>query len=185
MDKVNYLDIIILLPIIYGLVRGLMRGFVVECAAITGMIAGLIAARIWAPPFAAKILQVLEMPEGLAQSLSYVLLFVGVTLFCKAIARLINRLLKAISLSWLNRLAGGLFGGLKWALIISVVLNLLLLPEQYVQIIKEEAKQSSVLYQPILRIASISWDKMQQYLPSLPSDENKKKVIEEEKMQII
>ena len=185
MDKVNYLDIIILLPIIYCLVRGLMRGFVVECAAIIGIIAGIIAAKIWAPPFAAKILQVLEMPEGLAQSLSYVLLFVGVTLFCKAIARLINRLLKAISLSWLNRLAGGLFGGLKWALIISVVLNLLLLPEQYVQIIKEEAKQSSVLYQPILRIASISWDKMQQYLPSLPSDENKKKVIEEEKMQII
>lgn len=185
MDKVNYLDIIILLPIIYGLVRGLMRGFVVECTAIIAIVLGIIAAKLWAPPFAVKILQVLEMPEGLAQSLAYVLLFVGVTLFCKAIARLVHRFLKAISLGWLDRLAGGLFGGLKWALILSVILNLLLIPEQYVQIIKDEAKQSSELYQPILRIATISWDKMQQYLPSLPSAEDQKKVIEEEKMQII
>ena len=99
MDKVNYLDIIILLPIIYGLVRGLMRGFVVECTAIIAIFLGIVAAKLWAPPFAVKILQVLEMPEGLAQSLAYVLLFVGVTLFCKAIARLVNRLLKAISLN--------------------------------------------------------------------------------------
>ena len=185
MDKVNYLDIIILLPIIYGLVRGLMRGFVVECTAIIAIVLGIVAAKLWAPPFAGKILQVLEMPEGLAQSLSYVLLFVGVTLFCKAIARLVHRFLKAISLGWLDRLTGGLFGGLKWALILSVVLNLLLIPEQYVQIIKDEAKQTSELYQPILRIASISWDKMQKYLPELPAAENPKKEVETEEMQII
>lgn len=162
----NYLDIIILLPIAYGLIRGLMLGFVKELTSIAGVIAGIIAAKIWAPIFATKIMTVLEAPDWLGQSLAYVLLFVGVALLFKVVARILQKFLRAISLGWLDKLAGGLFGGLKWLLVISVVLNLLIIPEQYVKIIKEEAKADSQLYQPVMSVASTSWERMQTYLPN-------------------
>lgn len=161
----NYLDIIILLPIAFGLIRGLMRGFVHELTSIVGVIAGIIAAKIWAPEFAAKIMTVLEAPDWLGQTLAYVLLFAGVALLCKVVARIVQKFLRAISLGWLDKLAGGLFGALKWALIISVVLNMLIIPEQYVKIIKDEAKAGSKLYKPIKSVASTSWEKMKVYLP--------------------
>lgn len=161
----NYLDIIILLPVAYGIIRGFMRGFVRELTSIIAVIAGIIAAKIWAPVFAAKILTVLNAPEWLGQSLAYLLLFVGVALLCKVVARIVQRFLKAISLGWLDKLVGGIFGGLKWALIVSVLLNLLIIPEQYVKIIKDDAKASSKLYGPTLSVASTSWEKMQTYLP--------------------
>lgn len=164
----NYLDIIILLPIAYGVIRGFMHGFVRELTAIVAVIAGIISAKIWAPQFAAKIMTVLSVPEWLGQSLAYLLLFVGVTLLFKVVAKVVQRFLRAISLGWLDKLAGGLFGGAKWALILSVVLNMLIIPEQYVKIIKDEAKETSKLYKPTMLIASTSWEKMQVYLPELP-----------------
>lgn len=166
LNNTSTLDIILLLPILYGIIRGFMRGFVKEFISIVAIVVGIIVTKIWAPVFAGRILQVLNVPEWLGQGLAYILLFVGVTLLCKALAQIIQRFLKAISLGWLNKLLGGIFGGLKWALILSVVLNLLLIPEQFVNIINAEARATSKMYQPVLSIASTSWQKMQPYLPT-------------------
>ena len=46
----NWLDALILLPLIVGLVRGLMRGFISEVIAIVVVILGVIGARFAAPP---------------------------------------------------------------------------------------------------------------------------------------
>lgn len=164
----NYLDIIILLPIAFGLIRGFMRGFVRELTSIVGVIAGIVAAKIWAPEFAAKLMTVLEAPDWLGQTLAYVLLFAGVALLFKVVSRIVQRFLKAISLGWLDKLAGGFFGAVKWALLLSVVLNMLIIPEQYVKIIKDDAKAGSKLYEPVKSVASTSWEKMKTYLPEIP-----------------
>lgn len=165
MSSINYIDLIILLPIIYGLVRGFLHGFVRELTSIIAIAIGVVAAKMFAPQFAVKILEVLNMPDWLGKALAYVLLFVGVSLFCQALGKVLQKFLKAISLNWLNKLAGGTFGGLKWALIMSVILNLLTLIDPYYELFNPEAKKASQAYQPTLRIASITWDKANALLP--------------------
>lgn len=116
----NWLDILILLPLAVGLVRGLMRGFISEIIAIMVVILGFIGARLWAPPFSAWLLTQFAWPKGVCDVVAYTLLFLAIAIVLSIGARLINKLLRAIHLGWANRLLGGIFGTAKFALIVLV-----------------------------------------------------------------
>lgn len=176
MDKLNWLDIVILIPIVYGLGHGLLRGFVRELTSVASVIGGIIAAKLFAPPFAKLLLSALNISDRAALFLAYGLLFIGVALLLKILAQLITNLLRKLSLNWLNRLAGGLFGGLMWAMIVSLVLNLFLFIDPYYTLIKPEAKNESILYQPALSLAAVAKSQAQKYLPVeelIPNNEPK------------
>lgn len=157
MEQFNYLDIIILFILFWGLVGGLIKGFIMELISIVALVVGIVAAKIWAPPFQVWMAQWIEMPDWLAKMLAYLLIFIVATLLCQAIGKLVKKAIHAVALGWLDRLAGGLFGVFETALIISVVLNLFVILEQFVQIIPSDLQQQSSLYSLILRLASVSW----------------------------
>ena len=116
----NWLDILLLLPLVVGLVRGLMRGFVSEIIAIVVVILGVIGARLWAPPFSAWLLAQFAWPQGVCDAVAYTLLFLAIAIVLSVAARLLNKLMRAIHLGWANRLAGGLFGLAKYGLLVLV-----------------------------------------------------------------
>lgn len=72
-----------------------------------------------------------------------------------AIAKLIERLAKAVSLGFVNKLAGGIFGMLKFGLILSILIFVLNAIEKSILIIPTETKQKSLLYEPVGKIAPI------------------------------
>ena len=155
-----WLDIVILLPIAYGVIRGLMRGFVQELTGIVVIIFGIIAARLWAPALSLLVMKMATMPEWGAQTVAYVLIFLAVGLCCKLAAMLVSRLLHAICLGWLNRLAGGLFGGLKWAIVVIILLYATTLIDPYYQIIGDDTRQTSIAYPHIQKasaLLSVTW----------------------------
>ena len=104
--EICWLDIVILIPIIYGLGHGLLRGFVREFTSIFAILAGVLAGKFFAPKFAAYLLTVINMSERAALLLAYVLLFIGVALLFKLLAQAFTRFLRKVDLSWLNRLVG-------------------------------------------------------------------------------
>lgn len=118
---VSYVDILLLLPLIIGLVRGLMRGLITELIAILGVVLGAIGAHLGAPSFTAWLQAHFIWPEAVYNLVAYTLLFLAIAIACNLIGRFISKVLKAIHLSWLNRLAGGLFGMLKWGFIVLVI----------------------------------------------------------------
>ena len=69
------------------------------------------------------------------------------------LARAIDKLLKAVALGWLNRLAGMMFGILKTAFIISIILVLVNNINKRVPFIPEEHKEDSLLYEPLSKLA--------------------------------
>ena len=52
----NWLDVLLLLPLFFGLVRGLMRGFISEIIAFVVVILGVIGAKLWASAFSTWLL---------------------------------------------------------------------------------------------------------------------------------
>lgn len=116
----NWLDIILLLPLLVGLVRGLMRGFVSEVIAIAVVILGVLGAKLWAGPFATWLLTQFAWPKGVCEVVAYTLLFLGIAIALSIVARLITKLMHAIHLGWANRIAGGIFGTAKYAIIVLV-----------------------------------------------------------------
>ena len=113
----NWLDVLIVLPVLVGLVRGLMRGFISEIIAFVVVILGVLGARLIAPPFSAGLLSLFDWPEPVCDVVAYTLVFLLIAIGLAIAAKL----LKAIHLGWASRIAGALVGMLKYGLIVLVV----------------------------------------------------------------
>ena len=55
--SLNWLDILILVPLLAGLVRGLMRGFISEVMGLAVVMLGVLGSRLFASPCAACLLK--------------------------------------------------------------------------------------------------------------------------------
>ncbi len=181
--EICWLDIVILIPIVYGLGHGLLRGFVREFTSIFAILAGVLAGKFFAPKFAAYLLTVINMSERAALLLAYVLLFIGVALLFKLLAQAFTRYLRKVDLSWLNRLVGAAFGMAMWALIVSLVLNLITFIDPYYPIIKPEAKQQSQLYEPTCRLASVAKGEAEKYLKMYTKEVEEEKAKEAKQIE--
>lgn len=116
----NWLDVLILLPLLVGLIRGLMRGLISEVIAFVVVILGVLGSRLVAPSLSKGFLHWFEWPEGVCDVVAYVLIFLLIAIILSIAARLIMKLLKAIHLGWANRLLGGLFGMFKYGILVLI-----------------------------------------------------------------
>ena len=153
----SWLDIIILLPLLIGLVRGLMKGLVIEITSIVAIILGVLGSRLWGAMFATWLLRQFAWPESVCVVLAYALLFVGISILLHLVAKLLTKLFKKVSLGWLNRLLGGIFGTLKWAIIVlTMVLCVHRLDEQF-HFIQSDLKEQSIIYMQAAPLSEKMW----------------------------
>ena len=117
----NWLDVLILLPLLVGLVRGLMRGLVSEIIAIAVVILGVLGSRIWAQSFSAWLLQQFAWPAEVCDVVAYILIFLTIAIVLSILAKLLHKFLRAIHLGWAKRLLGGAFGLCKYGIIVLIV----------------------------------------------------------------
>lgn len=121
----NWLDILLVLPLVVGLVRGLMRGFISEIIAIVVVILGVLGARLAAPTCSAWFMQQFAWPQGVCDIVAYTLVFLAIAVILSVIARLLTKFLRAIHLGWANRLLGGVFGICKYGIIVLLAVFIL------------------------------------------------------------
>lgn len=153
----SWLDIIILVPILIGLVRGLMKGLVVEIASIAAILLGFIGSRMWGAMFAAWLIEQFSWPESVCVVIAYALLFVGISVVLHILAKLLTKLFKTVALGWLNRLLGGLFGTLKWMIIVLLlVLCVHRLDDQF-HFLQDDLKNQSIVYMQAAPLAEKIW----------------------------
>ncbi len=157
------LDIIILLPIVYGLIRGIWRGLVGELTAMVAILAGILCAKYFAQDLAEVLLETFAWSKEIMLLVCYATIFISVTLVLHLIGKLISKLLKTISLGWLNHLLGAVFGAFKWALIVSVLINCFDLLDNKFHILQPNVKEQAWSYEPIKSIATTTWEVIQDY----------------------
>ena len=86
----NWLDVLIVLPVLVGLVRGLMRGFISEIIAFVVVILGVLGARLIAPPFSAGLLSLFDWPEPVCDVVAYTLVFLFIAIGLAIAAKLLK-----------------------------------------------------------------------------------------------
>lgn len=165
----SWLDIVILLPLIIGLVRGLMKGFVTEIIAILAVVFGFLGAKLWGAQFSAWITTQFTWPQPVCDAVAYALLFLAITLALNVVGRLFSKLLKAINLGWINRLLGGAFGVMKWALIVLAVVFCVNKADEYFHFLKPELKAQSLLYPKAVIYADKALNYIQSAAPAIPT----------------
>jgi membrane protein required for colicin V production len=119
----NVLDVLFLGVLLLSLAVGLCRGLVREILGGLGLAGGFLAALALAPPLSLRI----PFVQGpFAYATAFLAIFFAVLLAAELFGKLITRALESAKLTWPNRLAGGLFGLVRGA-VLAVVLFLALL----------------------------------------------------------
>lgn len=143
------IDIVLGALILFGLVRGFMKGLFVEVASLVALIAGVYGA-IHFSNFAAEFLQTkTEWNEKTINIVAFAITFVIIVLAIGLAGKALTKLADFAALGIINKLAGGVFGALKIALILSVVLNVFNKLNNTITLLDDETKQNSTLYKPV------------------------------------
>jgi membrane protein required for colicin V production len=155
-----------------------MRGLVIEIASIVAIVLGYIGSQLWGAMFAAWLIKQFSWPETVCMVVAYALLFIGISLLLHILARALSKLFQKVSLGWLNRLLGGVFGTLKWAIIVlTLVLCVHRLDEQF-QFIQPDLKEQSIIYMQAAPLSEKMWAEIKKQVEDrqlLQSQEETKK----------
>jgi membrane protein required for colicin V production len=144
-SNMEILDLIILMPLIYGAYKGYKRGFIMSLFLLLAVVVGLYAA------FHFTDLIVSYGKEHFGWKSSYIAPVTFLSLFLVVGAgiyfggKVLESVIKLAKLSILNSLAGALLGLLQWTYFVGSLLLMLISFDQKESIISKETKQHSLI----------------------------------------
>jgi membrane protein required for colicin V production len=147
----NWLDIVIILILAGGLASGYRNGFVGELASLAGLVLGIWGA-IKFSWWTADLLEGFGLKFSIMPIISFIVTFLIITIIMQIIAGIISKLLKAVSLNWINKIAGIVAGVFKAAIFVSVILLVLEAFSERHPIIPVTTRTHSMLYEPVSEI---------------------------------
>jgi membrane protein required for colicin V production len=147
----NYLDIVIAIPLVYGLVKGFTNGLIKEITGLLGLLIGVYVAINFSSYLHPKFAQFLGGYEQFIPIISFATLFIVSVLMIKILGDGIDKLTKALALGFVSRILGAIFGFLK----IVVIFSFLLVIVTDYGLIDNETKEKSVLLQPLQDVSKI------------------------------
>lgn len=141
----NDVDQIILIIVGIGACIGLYRGFFKEAVGTLGLLLAAIAANCVSPYARPHVGQWVES-ETVSAIIIWVVVFMLSMFLLNKVAYLLARLMRSVQLGWVNRLAGGLFGGIKYSLIVALAVSVIEVACAHVQGLKiQPYLESSVI----------------------------------------
>ncbi len=146
-------DIIIAVILVFGFVRGLMKGLFVEVASLVSLVAGVYGAIHFSYFVGDFLKQKVSWEERYITIVAFAVTFAVIVLAISLLGKLFTKLADFAYLGLINKLLGGVFGVLKLALILSVILMIFDKFNNTIPLVNEEVKAESVLYKPVKSLA--------------------------------
>lgn len=151
----NYIDIILCIPLVWGLYKGFTKGLIIEAASLVAFGLGVWGGIRFSDFSAGKISSWFNWQSPYLPIVSFALTFLIIVIVVYFIAKLIQGMVEGMALGAINKIGGAIFGSLKFALVMSVVIFVLNAIEKSYPVISFEAKKGSLLYEPIGKIAPL------------------------------
>ena len=148
------LDIILLLCFIPAIVTGISKGFVKQVIDLVAILAAAWAAFQFSKMLGPWLGQYITLDPSILNVVSFVLIAIVVAVLLHLVGALITNAMKALSLGFVNRLLGLIFGVLKVALILGLLILLFETLNSSLQIVKPEATANAVVYNALKNAAN-------------------------------
>jgi membrane protein required for colicin V production len=149
----NILDIIFLVPLLFALYRGFKKGLVHMIASLAALVLGIFGAMQLRPVFASLLDSVFHVNPEYLQVIAFAVAFLVIVLVVHLAALLVEKLVKAVALNFINRLLGMGFGIIVTAFVISMILWPINQINEEQELIKPERIEGSLLYGPLSAFA--------------------------------
>ena len=166
----NFIDIIILLILLFFGYKGFKNGLVKELGSLIALIAGIFLAIRFSDFVASKLPKTESISSEYLPIISFAIILIAVIILVLVFAKLLDQFVKLIKLQWLNRLAGVAFATIKLALILGGLFFLICQLNVKAQIIPNSFFDKSLLYKPIMSIFNFVFriSKSDKYTAKLP-----------------
>ena len=149
------LDFLFLIVLGIGLVMGIIKGAIMQMATLVGIVLGIYLAYLFYKPFAAILVNSFHFSNQVAVPVAFLILFVAGGIGLYIVGWLLAKIFKAASLSWFDRLAGGVLGMLKMALVLGIFLNLYTSAHDKITGKETEKSSHSMLYNSIKELPNM------------------------------
>ena len=149
----NYIDIVLALLLVFSAINGFRKGLIVELASLAALILGIWGAIEFSDITSEFLIENFNMQSEHLNIISFVITFVVIVILVHVVGSVVNKMVETIMLGFVNKLAGLIFGILRSALILSVILVIFDKVDKDIEILSPEAKSESRLYDPIRNFA--------------------------------
>lgn len=149
----NYIDFIIIILLVFGVARGFIEGFVKELASLLALILGIWGAIKFSSFTAGRLYDYFDMTGEYVGIIAFLITFILIVIVIHFAGIIVDRFVDTISLGFLNRIAGTIFGLFKTALILSIIFVVLNAIDARHSFLPRPKIEQSRLYNPIADIA--------------------------------
>ena len=147
----NYLDIALIIPVIYGFVQGFSRGIVREITSLVSLIIGIYIAVNFSFYLESHLEDFFRDNKELIPIISFALVFAATIIAIKILGNILERITNALALGIISKLLGAVFGSIKIAILLSAIIFF----EQKLELIPKDVKKESMLKQPIEEVLTV------------------------------
>lgn len=149
----NYLDIVIAIPLLWGAFRGFKNGLLVEVGGIAAIALGIWGGIKFSKYLADVFSKNFDFNHEWMQFFTFALIFIAVLILSHIITKLLTKLLTTMALGVFLKIGGIVFGIFKYAVIVGFVLILLDTLNARFNFLDPVLINKSLLFSPILDLA--------------------------------
>jgi len=158
--SINLLDIILLIPLLWFGYNGYKKGLIIEIASLAAFILGLYFAFYFSDFTAEYLKQFFNIDPKYMAAISFIVTFIGVVIIVLTLAKLLEKFIDILMLGFLNKLGGAVFGVLKGALFLSIIIFIINYFDTGRTIIKPQAVKKSIFYEPVQSLVPMLYSKL-------------------------
>ena len=150
----SFIDIVLGILLAYGLYKGFKNGIFVEIASLIALIAGIFGAIHFSYIAGDYLHQNMQWDERYINIAAFVITFIAIVFVVHLAGKFLTKIADFAMLGLLNKIAGGVFGALKVAVILGAILIFFERVNSSVSLVKSDAYENSVLYEPVKEIGA-------------------------------
>ena len=151
----NYFDIIFICILLWSVYTGFTKGLIIQAASLIALLLGVFGAIKFSDITSEILIKNLEFSSKYLSLISFAITFVVIVVAVHLLARILDKLVKAVALGFINRLMGVGFSIIKTAFIISIILVILNNFNKKSHFLPEDKVNESILYMPLSNFAPI------------------------------
>ncbi|MCF8335909.1 MAG: CvpA family protein [Bacteroidales bacterium] len=170
----NFIDLIFIVILLWSAYRGFTKGFILQLSTLAALLLGILGAIKFSDFTAQFLTDNFNLSSNYLNVIAFAVTFIIIVIAVHLLAKVIEKLMQAIALGFINKILGIVFGIAKTAFIISIILVLVNKANNKYHFLPKETTNSSYLYQPLSNFAPMIF-------PYLKFDELKDELKQEDK----
>ena len=142
-----------LVILLWAAYKGFSKGLIIQAASLAALLLGVFGAIKFSGYTAFILTKKLNVTGEYLQLIAFAVTFIIIVIAVHVVARITEKMVKAVALDFVNRILGLLFSTIKIAFIISIILVIINTIDYRTNFLPKDKLNKSLLYRPLSALA--------------------------------